>query len=87
MSYVPVGLYDGVVMATTFVRYLTEVEMARILHPEWRKGQAYYNVLAQYEPGLSSAVLGTQLDPFQNDRALDVFLPWVEDRLADRMAA
>lgn len=45
----------------------------------WRRGQTYFNVLAEERPDLSERIRGSALDPFYDDSRLDSFLPWVAE--------
>lgn len=44
---------------------------------QWRRGQAYFNVLHDVRPDLARQVRGTIKDPFYDDRRVPKFLAWV----------
>lgn len=52
--------------------YHTATEIQR--HPEWRVGQAYFNILHRLHPEVADAVRGTSKDPFYNDTRIPAFL-------------
>jgi hypothetical protein len=61
----------------TFTEYLEEVRLEQELHPEWRRGQTYFNVLYDHRPDLSERVRATPIDPFYSDKNLHDFLAWL----------
>lgn len=67
--------------ALSFQGYLDAVVASRTEHPEWRLGQAFFNVLYELRPDLAERARATEFDPFYNDRILD-FLVWVGRELA-----
>ena len=40
---------------------------APLLYPEWREGQAYFNLLFKDYPELAEEIRGTEYDPFYAD--------------------
>jgi hypothetical protein len=42
--------------------------------PEWRRGQAAFNLLEETHPEFAESVRGTPLDPFYDDKRLPNFL-------------
>jgi hypothetical protein len=52
---------------------------ARLLHPEWRLGQAYFNFLAQDYPELAKEIAGTDIDPFYVDDRINDFLKHIQE--------
>ena len=52
------------------------------LHPNWRRGQAFFNVLANYmgeeEKEAAERLRGSLLDPFYHDDRIDLFLEAVK---------
>lgn len=46
-------------------------------HPDWRPGQAAFNVLRDMRPDLAYRVAGSELDPFHRDAALEEFRQWL----------
>lgn len=57
-----------------FQEYLLEVAKQKELHPGWRMGQTYFNVLYQVAPGLADSIRGRYLDPFFSDSSIGAFL-------------
>lgn len=49
-------------------------------NPEWRKGQAYFNSLYDFDPKLADEIRGTELDPFYNDQIITKFLEYILER-------
>ena len=66
----------------TFEEYKTAVEYAHDNNPEWRLGQAAFNVLMCNRPDLSEQIRATGLDPFHDSALLEDFYPWVKDHWA-----
>lgn len=60
--------------------YETLVLQAQVVHPHWRKGQAYFNVLAELNPDLA-ATLNPLWDPFHDDNQIGPFLSYVHAAL------
>lgn len=60
----------------TFEEYMVAYGRARYEHPEWRAGQAAFNVLPTE---LSEEIVGTDLDPFNfaRDPFTDEYLAWL----------
>lgn len=61
----------------TFNDYLIECIEKQKLHPEWRIGQTYFNVLYEMKPVLADQIRGGQLDPFYKHSRIDDFLYFV----------
>jgi hypothetical protein len=57
--------------------YFVAVAKAQAKYPQWRFGQALFNVLAEARPDLSEPIRGTKLDPFHGIN-VDGFLEYVE---------
>lgn len=51
----------------TYLEYLSLVVDARRAHPEWRRGQAHFNVLVKVAPELAEEIRASDLDPFYAD--------------------
>lgn len=65
-------------MGTSYEQYLNIVQDIQKLHPEWRPGQTYFNVLNEFRPDLSERVRGTLIDPFHSDSIIPEFLEQVQ---------
>lgn len=62
----------------TFEQFVVMVQGEKILHPEWRLGQTYFNVLWQERPDISEQIRGdVQYDPFYTDGKIIAFLGFV----------
>ena len=59
--------------------YLDLVRLAHDAHPQWRAGQALFNVLHRIRPDLSERVRATKLDPFNRDTRNPAFLNFVKE--------
>lgn len=66
---------------TKWRHYLRKVREMRDANPDWREGQAYFNVLESMEPALAGEVRNTEADPFYTDGRLDKFRQWVSEKL------
>lgn len=64
-----------------FCTFTSKVNAAHRDNPNWRYGQAAYNVLAELEPELAGEIRGTVLDPFHDSERVQEFLLWVERKL------
>lgn len=64
----------------TFDEYRKEVGAALKKHPEWRAGQAHFNVLLTWRYDLAGPIRSTLLDPFYSDDRLKLFLRVVQER-------
>lgn len=62
-------------------RYLDEVDEVMRLHPDQREGQAHLNAFCALFPRLPHGLIGTDFDPFHDDRRLPRFLDWVSKTL------
>lgn len=64
----------------SFQQYQKAVEFAISNHPQWRRGQAAFNVLMLNRPELSERIRGTALDPYydRDGSLLQEFYKWVE---------
>ena len=60
-----------------FAKYLKTVAALKRVHPEWRAGQAYFNVLLEGKTKLAERIRGTSLDPFHMDGVIPTFLEYV----------
>lgn len=64
-----------------FNTYLATVREAHATYPNWRAGQAYFNVLETVRPELAEEVRGNAaLDPFYNSEAIPRFLVYILGR-------
>lgn len=62
-----------------FDEYVMESETAYVTNRAWRRGQSYFNVLAQYRPDLSEGFIrGRKLDPFYRDEVIPDLLRWLK---------
>lgn len=50
-----------------FSIFTTKFEQAKLENPEWREGQAYFNVLRQVNPKLANKIRATPYDPFHRE--------------------
>jgi len=66
------------VKTISFEDYTAAVERAVAAYPNWRVGQAAFNVLSQMRPDLVLQIQGTNLDPFFDTRLLPKFYDWVQ---------
>lgn len=62
-----------------YAEYLAAVNEALIANPDWRRGQAFFNVLHRVRPDLSERIRGTVIDPFYGDSVIPEFLASVEN--------
>ena len=74
------GLFDAAFSASVD-QYLDEVRATMERDPQQREGQAYFNAIRLRWPELQAEVIGTDRDPFSNDRNLPAFLDWLQARL------
>jgi hypothetical protein len=60
-----------------YARYCAAVAEARLKWPEWRRGQAHFNVLYfdGFDPEYADEIRGTDLDPFHSDAQVERMLP------------
>lgn len=65
-----------------FNDYYEEVINTLAKEPEWRVGQAAFNILMDYRPNLAEEVRATNLDPFFFDTwdGCEAFFALVEER-------
>jgi hypothetical protein len=64
----------------TFDDYLQHANRAWLGQTVQRRGQMFFNVLAEARPDISERVRGGSLDPFHRDDRIPDFLRHVEDR-------
>ena len=64
-----------------FEGLLNEAVSARRRHPEWRAGQAAFNVLAQHHPVVAERVRSGPFDPYYRDVRLPAFWEFVAQQL------
>lgn len=50
------------------------------MHPEWRRGQAFFNVLCNYDPAAAEAMRGTDIDPFYDNKRIPQAIWFVAER-------
>lgn len=65
----------------TLREYDVAVLNALVDHPEWRRGQTYFNVLYDLDPDLANEVRGTEFDPFYNDSICPDFARWLYEKV------
>jgi hypothetical protein len=62
-----------------FEEYKAEVERVRVDCPEWRSGEAAFNVLLGYRPDLAKQIDGTEYDPYSRNDLCVNFWQWAAD--------
>lgn len=62
-----------------FDYYTDLAEKAFIAERFWRRGQAYFNILAKYRPDISERIRASEIDPFHDDGRLDAFLEFTRE--------
>jgi hypothetical protein len=72
-------------MTITFNTYLEMVREAQTDYPEWRIGQAYFNVLSTVNTDLAERVRASRIDPFYRDERLPFFLSFVGEEWAKKV--
>lgn len=65
------GEYNRLVMGALILQVDTPTS------EQWRRGQAYFNILHLMRPDLAERVRGTPMDPFHQDDKIGDFLAWV----------
>ena len=62
-----------------------ELEQTLIIRTEFRRGQAFFNLLHFYEPDIADEIRGTKLDPFYDDSRLEKLYNYIteEDKLEE----
>jgi len=63
-----------------FSQYLDDVVDANLNNPDWRFGQACFNVAFELEPEWCVTTEVISVDPFFNDNAVPDFLKLLRDR-------
>lgn len=65
-----------------YARYCLAVAEARLAHPEYRRGQAHFNVLyfGGFDPEFADQIRGTDLDPFHRDDVVPRLLEGLAQR-------
>jgi hypothetical protein len=53
------------------------------LHPSWRRGQALFNVLHDYNPALAEQLRVSDANPFYDDANLTSALSFISDSLEE----
>jgi len=66
-------------MSGSLDEFLQDVQAALDDHPEYREGQAFFNVLRLRRPDLADQILTTNLDPCSVDARVADFLGWLEE--------
>lgn len=61
----------------TYELYIDACNIALRENPQWRSGQAHFNVLSMFRPDISEPLRGSTLDPFYQDDLLPAFLAHV----------
>lgn len=64
---------------TSYQGYRTLVLIAHKNHPQWRLGQAYFNVLHRVREDLSGMVRASIADPFHQDNRIPTFLKFIKE--------
>jgi hypothetical protein len=55
---------------------------ALVLHPEWRRGQALFNVVWEYDENLGRELFSTDYaNPYYDDVQIGSALSWLTERL------
>lgn len=62
---------------TRMVNTVLILQLDKPTSEQWRRGQAYFNVLYDVKPNLADKVRGTLLDPFHNDARIPDFIVYV----------
>lgn len=64
----------------TFKGYLVAIFNAMSVYPDWRYGQAAFNVLSDFRPELASVVRCTTIDPYYVTKSEDLndFFRWLK---------
>lgn len=57
--------------------FMVYVGKLRTDWPEWRAGQCWYNGLDHVRPDLAERVIGSELDPFHNDKNIYALRAWL----------
>ena len=52
---------------------LAAADVNRISNPEWRRGQAVFNVLYKLHPEVADSIRGTEHDMYHNDENIEQF--------------
>lgn len=63
----------------TFSQYMCLVAAELVKQPDWRVGQAFYNILRAQRPDLAEKVDATDLDPYYEDSNLTRFLHFIRN--------
>jgi hypothetical protein len=50
------------------------------MHPEWRGGQAFFNVLHDYDPQTAEALRVSDCNPFYNNGMIHAAIQFVAER-------
>jgi hypothetical protein len=50
-----------------------EAERLNKIFPEWRKGQALFNIVYHFYPEIANEIRGTKFDCFHKDERIDAF--------------
>ena len=67
-----------------YYNYRIRVQAYMQEHPAQRTGQAYYNVLYEFDPEAAQQIHGTPLDPFLGGyETLSEFKAWLRARWGD----
>lgn len=86
IHYVDCPTFDGgecSCPSLDYSEFLAAVSASQAMHPEWRAGQAAFNVLATLRPDLSEKIRATPLDPFHLDARLPDFYLFVYQNWED----
>lgn len=66
---------------TAYGDYAAECIRSQGQHPEWRRGQVFFNVLSELHPHLAHEVRGSLRDPFNDDGRIPKFLDWLHGQI------
>ena len=57
--------------------------LLREMHPEYRKGQAYFNALSMTDSQLAKEITGTDADPFYDNSKIGRFFQFIYSHVKD----
>lgn len=62
----------------TIEDFFVYIGRLRTMWPEWRSGQTWYNALDRARPELAHRIIGSELDPFHNDKNIAGLRAWLK---------
>lgn len=65
----------------TFDEFLLAAVGRYLMEPDWRWGQAIFNVLCEMRPDLSEQIRGTDFDPFYDNSDAKEALRWIRSHI------